>query len=1076
MSPYTCTEPGCLRTFKRPEHLSRHRLNHQPRKIHRCLVCQKDFVRLDLLQRHNRRHDRGMTYRNSGGYSTRGRPQAGRHENALVAEPSSPSDSAGVSTPDPQGQGQPMLIDASSTGITDDCHEPERAPIAHHTRDNNDDDDSTHVAYQLREQVPTRSGEKPTMEPLTFFGSNDPGGLTQDLDWLFGASPWDMTAAAEGLYDSITHADFQTTPNESMLSLSSASTPQVGSAYQMLAEKVTSTLTFLPVDVLNSTFFEPANLESCMESYWKNYNPHFCLLHQPTFSLQDAPPLLIVALLTLGATLSRDEDHYMVAEQIHQNLRWLIFTSPDFQAPAPLWVVQALLVVQAYEKMFSTRKLHEMSHIFHYSVITLMRRGSFYSSDRDDEGDSSSLDKAWHRWVERESSYRAAYFAFIMDAQHWSIFGHNAALSLTDFHLPLPCAEALWDAPTATAWNREQSRTAPSPYFLPEIRGLLSRHPIPYTYSPYARFVLLHGLISLTRHMVTRDQTASCISVPENQLPAVDDSRPFLTPEHDHWKDRLDHAINTWSFSLMSQTPSICLEAARPLQRIAHVSIHVSLMDFHVLAGAPNLATGVRAPPGSLPFTRAYKRISEWASHSDARKTLRHCLLMVQETMFTRARYSAAEDNIILRPWILYNTTLILWAYGAITEYLSHMLNGLMGDGDISYSQGASRTIGLVKAVGLALDECRWELLGEAKETLKSGFCEKTGKMASQTTCPAPPYPLHDSVKDLLDPEYVKFYNKYLLNAPQVHYQPVAASRSGGGKLIPGGTDPVPVGKTVDFQLPRKESAGPDVPVRVFIPPGSPPSPAGWPVFQWYHGGGWVLGNIDSENSLCTNLCVQAKCVVITTDYRLAPEDPFPAAVHDAWETVLWVVGGTAASDLDAALDLSRLCVGGSSAGGNLAAIMTQKALGHEAFAGQQQPGFKYQILVVPVTDNTATTETSASYKTYEHTAALPVEKMLWYRRHYLPNEADWSSVEASPLLADSGVFAKLPPALVVVAGLDVLRWEGEEYARRLRKAGVEAEVKVIEGVPHPFVVMDAVLEKGRDAVKLLCDKLAAAF
>ncbi|KFA64294.1 hypothetical protein S40285_06055 [Stachybotrys chlorohalonatus IBT 40285] len=344
--------------------------------------------------------------------------------------------------------------------------------------------------------------------------------------------------------------------------------------------------------------------------------------------------------------------------------------------------------------------------------------------------------------------------------------------------------------------------------------------------------------------------------------------------------------------------------------------------------------------------------------------------------------------------------------------------------------------------------------------------------MSTETTFPRPPYPLHDSIKDLVDPEYAAFYNEYLLNAPQVHYQPVAASRV-GGRIIPGGTDPVPVGRTIDFNVSRKESTGPDVLVRAFVPPGEPPA-SGWPIFLWYHGGGWVLGNIDSENSLCTNICTRANCVVITTDYRLAPENPFPAAVHDAWEAVLWVVTGAAEAQLDSTLDLAKLSVGGSSAGGNLAAIMTQKALGHKEF--DSQPGFCYQVLVVPVTDNTATVESSKTYKSHEYTAALPVEKMLWYRRHYLPNEADWKSPEASPLLASSEVFAKLPPAFVIVAGLDVLRWEGEEYARRMNMGGAKAEVHVVEGVPHPFIVMDAVLQKGRDGVKLVCDRIAEAL
>lgn len=218
-----------------------------------------------------------------------------------------------------------------------------------------------------------------------------------------------------------------------------------------------------------------------------------------------------------------------------------------------------------------------------------------------------------------------------------------------------------------------------------------------------------------------------------------------------------------------------------------------------------------------------------------------------------------------------------------------------------------------------------------------------------------------------------------------------------------------------------------------------------------------MLGNIDTENSLCSRLCDRAKCVVITTDYRLAPENPFPAAVQDAWETVLWVISGTAAAYIGIHLDHNKLTVGGSSAGGNLAAVMTQKALVHEAFVGKS--GFRFQILVVPVTDSTASITTSLTYKAYEHTPALPVEKMMWYRRHYLPNELDWSTTEASPLLASTATFAKLPPAFIVVAGLDVLRWEGEEYAKRLQEAGVDAEIKVMEGVPHPFIVMVSILK-----------------
>ncbi|KAL2820303.1 alpha/beta hydrolase fold-domain-containing protein [Aspergillus granulosus] len=330
---------------------------------------------------------------------------------------------------------------------------------------------------------------------------------------------------------------------------------------------------------------------------------------------------------------------------------------------------------------------------------------------------------------------------------------------------------------------------------------------------------------------------------------------------------------------------------------------------------------------------------------------------------------------------------------------------------------------------------------------------------------PQPPYPLHESVKDKLSPDYIAFYNKYILNNQQVHYQPVEASRT-GGTLIPGGGLLLTVGKTEDIAIKRRTIPGPDVKVRCFTPSGAKPE-AGWPVLLYFHGGGWVLGTIDTENTVCTNICVRANAVVVTVDYRLAPEHPWPAAVHDSWEALQWLVSDGVSA---LSLDISRIAIGGSSAGGNLAAIMTHKAL-----TLTPPVHFKTQVLSVPVTDNTATVDNNESYRAYEHTPALPAEKMLWYRRHYLPNQSDWSNPEASPLFY-KGDWSQLPPALVMVGGVDVLRIEGQQYARKLQEAGIKVNLQVMEGMPHPFLAMDGVLKEGRLAITLMCDTVRKAF
>lgn len=168
-------------------------------------------------------------------------------------------------------------------------------------------------------------------------------------------------------------------------------------------------------------------------------------------------------------------------------------------------------------------------------------------------------------------------------------------------------------------------------------------------------------------------------------------------------------------------------------------------------------------------------------------------------------------------------------------------------------------------------------------------------------------------------------------------------------------------------------------------------------------------------------------------------------------------------------VNLSKTATGGSSAGANLAAIMCQRAV------TRGSPKFSLQLLSVIVADNTADTTNNESWKENEHTPALPAPKMLWYRNHYLPNKEDWSHPEASPLLW-TGDWSKLPPAVMVVGELDVLRTEGQQFGKKLQDAGVRADVELMRGQPHPFIAMDGVLEAGRRAITLFCDGMRNAM
>lgn len=333
-----------------------------------------------------------------------------------------------------------------------------------------------------------------------------------------------------------------------------------------------------------------------------------------------------------------------------------------------------------------------------------------------------------------------------------------------------------------------------------------------------------------------------------------------------------------------------------------------------------------------------------------------------------------------------------------------------------------------------------------------------------------PPYPLDPEIEKLLDPQYVEFYNKYIINQQQVHYQSVEKSRS-SGVLIPGGGSKKAVAKVEDITIERTVSSGESFKVRVFTPNHEPPAD-GFPIFLYFHGGGWVLGNIDTENVHCTYWADVGKCICVSVDYRLAPENSFPAAVDDAWESYLWLVRG-GAEKLGG--NPQKVAAGGSSAGGNLTATLSHMII-EEQDKGINIPSLKFQIMVVPVTDNTASPEKYETWKKYINTAALPADKMMWYRHHYLPNESDWSNPKASPIFYSDESFARTPPAYIAVAELDVLRGEGEAYHAKLLKNGVKSKLKVYEGVPHVVMAMNGVLDKGEELVLECANEIFEGF
>ncbi len=256
--------------------------------------------------------------------------------------------------------------------------------------------------------------------------------------------------------------------------------------------------------------------------------------------------------------------------------------------------------------------------------------------------------------------------------------------------------------------------------------------------------------------------------------------------------------------------------------------------------------------------------------------------------------------------------------------------------------------------------------------------------------------------------------------------------------------EPPELAEVQELAIPAPHGA---IPARLYRPLRLPDGPA--PVLVFFHGGGWVIGNLDTHDIVCRKLAQEGELIVISVDYRLAPEHKFPAAVDDAMGAAQWVADNAAALGVDAA----RLSVGGDSAGGNLAAVVALAA------RDGQGPAIAGQVLIYPATDFSMS---HPSHSEPETSVLLTHSVIRWFRDHYLGSAADVHDWRASPARAKT--LAGLPPAFVLTAGADPLRDEGNDYALRLREAGVAVTYRHFPGQFHGFFTMGKLLDQANVA------------
>lgn len=269
-------------------------------------------------------------------------------------------------------------------------------------------------------------------------------------------------------------------------------------------------------------------------------------------------------------------------------------------------------------------------------------------------------------------------------------------------------------------------------------------------------------------------------------------------------------------------------------------------------------------------------------------------------------------------------------------------------------------------------------------------------------------------------------------------------------------TDPQPVGKVDNIKV----KAEPDnIPIRIYTPMGN----GAFPVLVYYHGGGFVIATMDTYDASCRALCNAANCIVVSVEYRKAPENKFPAAVDDSFAAYQWVVNNAASFKGDA----TKVAVGGESAGGNLATVVSMLA----AEKNFQKPVF--QLLVYPVVDNKMDNE---SYLRNADAKPLNKAMMGWFFAQYLADPKSAGDPHVLPVKASKDQLSQMPPAFVIGAQIDPLRSEGKDYADALKAAGVSTEYKLYHGVTHEFFGLGAVVDTAKIAEADAGEALKKAF
>ncbi|KAI1127856.1 fungal-specific transcription factor domain-containing protein [Nemania abortiva] len=444
-------------------------------------------------------------------------------------------------------------------------------------------------------------------------------------------------------------------------------------------------------------------LHECVRHYWDLVAPRLPIVHQPTFSPTRCPLYLLLVMIALGAAqmhgqspTGEHEEYKALADLIITSIRLEILGDRGAVPPVDLWVAQALLLVEFYEKMYSTRKLHERGHIYHCVTLNLLRRGSpligkaGLESPPDEQNgvDPSTDDRAWWvRWAETEAMHRVVFGAFMMDILHAAMFGHVADMAPHEIRLPLPCDEALWSAPSHESARQQEAGLRMygirPVFFLDGLKRALHGQEV-RTHS-FGRMIIMCGLLSVGWHLRHRETHLKWIDIAPTASDTRDKWYKTLLKAFDDWKTSFDDAIGTTGLSNsepngpgQQSSANGLIQSAAVLYHLAHISLYVDIIDCQVYAGAKRL---VGRKVSSRDLLNVNARMTTWAGQSITRRAILHAFKLLHRVLIDprqkkiapiqelgghslgAIQYSARTDSDPHRPWIMYYATLSIWSF-----------------------------------------------------------------------------------------------------------------------------------------------------------------------------------------------------------------------------------------------------------------------------------------------------------------------------------------------------------------------------------------------------------------------------